>query len=121
MKFLLDQNVDRRFAAYLRGLGHDVTIISVDYPPGLPDQDVLAIAHREGRIVLTNDRDFGELVFRQHAPHAGVIYFRLYTPDFAGKRDRLATVLTEYAGQLDQFITVTEHSIRVRRSSAGEV
>jgi hypothetical protein len=61
MKFLLDQNADRRFASYLRGLGHEVTVVSVDYPPGLPDADILAIAQREGRVILTNDRDFGSL------------------------------------------------------------
>lgn len=88
MKVILDQNADRRFAPCLCSLGHDVTTAGVDSPPGLPDSAVLALAHGEGRILITNDRDFGELVFRRHAPHAGVIYFRLSTPDFAAKRDR---------------------------------
>src|SRR5215204_6408674 len=78
MRFLLDQNADRRFAPYLRDLGHGVTVVSIDYPPGIPDCTVLAIAHREGHIVLTNDHGFGELVFRHRLPHAGVIYLRLY-------------------------------------------
>lgn len=118
MRFLLDQNADRRLAPYLRSLGHDVTVVAVDYPPGLSDADVLAIAHREGRIIITNDRDFGDLVFRQQAPHAGVIYFRLDSPTFAGKRDRLATVLADYGDRLHQlFITVTESSIRTRGRS----
>jgi predicted nuclease of predicted toxin-antitoxin system len=116
MKFFLDQNADRRFAAYLRGEGHDVTIVSVDYPPGISDREVLEIAHREGRIVITNDRDFGELVFRHGIPHAGVIYLRLYTPDFSSKRTRLAQVLAEHADELDQFIVVTERTVRVRRT-----
>jgi predicted nuclease of predicted toxin-antitoxin system len=114
MRFLLDQNADRRFAPYLRDLGHDVTIVSIDYPPSIPDRTVLAIAHREGRILLTNDRDVGEFVFRHGLPHAGVIYLRLYTPDFPTKRDRLAHVLVTYATELDQFIVVTERTIRVR-------
>ena len=116
MKFLLDQNADRRFAAYLRGAGHDVTVVSVDYPAGIADRAVLATAHREGRTIITNDRDFGELVFRHGVPHAGVIYLRLSTPDFEGKRDRLAAVLAEHADNLDQFIVVTERTIRVRRT-----
>lgn len=114
MRSLLNQNADRRFAAYLRDLGHVVTVVGVDHPPGLPDADVLAIGHREGRVIITNDRDFGELGFRQRTPHAGVLYLRLYSPDFVSKRDRLSAVLTEYADRLDQFITVTERSVRVR-------
>ena len=68
MRFLLDQNVDRRFAAFLASLGHDVKVIAADYPPGLPDREVLAIGRRERRVLLTNDRDFGELVVREHLP-----------------------------------------------------
>jgi predicted nuclease of predicted toxin-antitoxin system len=116
MRFLLDQNADRRFAAYLRALGHDVTVVSIDYPKGIPDRVVLDIAQREGRVVITHDRDFGELVFRHGLPHACVIYLRLNAPDFESKRDRLAQVLAEHAHELDQFITVTDRTIRVRHT-----
>lgn len=116
MKFLLDQNADRRIADYLRGESHDVTVVSIDYPAGIFDYEVLETAHREGRIVITNDRDFGGLIVRHGFPHAGVIYLRLYTPDVARKRDRLASVLAEHAHELDQFIVVTERTIRVRRT-----
>lgn len=61
MKFLFDQNFDRRLLRPLHEAGHDVTVVSVDYAPGIPDREVLAIAHREGRILLTFDKDFGEL------------------------------------------------------------
>jgi predicted nuclease of predicted toxin-antitoxin system len=46
MKFLLDQNIERRLAPFLMQLGHDVKIISVDYPAGLVDDDILAIAYQ---------------------------------------------------------------------------
>ena len=115
MKFLLDQNVGHRFAEFLRGEGHHVTVVSIDDPASISDRDVPETAHRERRIIITNDRDFSELVFRHGFPHAGVIYLRLYTPDFERKRDRLAAVLAEHADELDQFIVVTERTIRVRR------
>jgi hypothetical protein len=73
-------------------------------------------ADREGHIVLTNERDFGELVFRHRLPHAGVIYLRLYMPDFPSKRERLARVLSAHAQELNQFITVTQRTIRVRHT-----
>ena len=116
MRFLLDQSADARLIPHLSQRGHDATRIGRDHPGGLPDPQVLAIAVAERRILLTDDRDFGELVFRQGQPHAGVIYFRL--GDFAElstKIDRLDHVLTHYADQLDQFLVVTGQRVRVRR------
>jgi predicted nuclease of predicted toxin-antitoxin system len=78
MKFLLDENMDFRLVPFLGYLGHDATAISVDYPHGLPDHEVLTLAHKEQRILLTNDiGDFGALVFQQRLPHSGIILFRL--------------------------------------------
>src|SRR5439155_16749392 len=77
MKFLLDQSADFRLMPHLRELGHDVTAISRNYPPGLPDEDVLTIAREETRVLIVADRDFGELIFHQALAHAGVIFFRL--------------------------------------------
>ena len=77
MNFLLDQSTDARLVTWLSERGHNARRIGRDYPHGLPDTEVLAIAHREGRILITDDRDFGELVFRHRQPHMGVIYLRL--------------------------------------------
>jgi predicted nuclease of predicted toxin-antitoxin system len=63
MKFLFDQSADFRLIPHLRQLGHDVEAISRNYPPGLADADVLAIARAERRILVVADRDFGELIF----------------------------------------------------------
>src|SRR2546423_1625438 len=77
MNFLLDESAEVKIAAFLEIRGHDVKYVKRDYPIGWPDHRVLALAHSEQRILITNDRDFGELVFRHHQPHSGVIYFRL--------------------------------------------
>ncbi|MGH2615223.1 MAG: DUF5615 family PIN-like protein [Thermomicrobiales bacterium] len=76
MRFLLDESADMRVAPHLRRLGHDVTGIAVDHLAGMPDDEVLAIAYREGRVLITHDRDFGWQVFVEHQPHAGVILLR---------------------------------------------
>jgi predicted nuclease of predicted toxin-antitoxin system len=116
MKFPLDESADARLAAFLIARGHDVTAIARDYAQALPDWAVLAIAHRERRVLIANDRDFGELVIRQRLPHAGVILFRLTPIDLASKIARLDDVLTHYGEELDQFIVVTDRRIRVRRA-----
>ena len=78
MKFLLDENVDYRLVSFLQHRHHDVTAIARDYPVGLSDEAVLEIAYNEQRILITNDRgDFGNLIFRYHLPHSGIILFRL--------------------------------------------
>lgn len=116
MRFLCDQNMERRVAAYLKGQGHDVKVGVIDYDGRLPDPDILALAHRERRILLTNDSDFGTLVWQHGHPHAGVIYFRMLKTSADRKIDRLIHVLAEYGDALDHFIVVTAGDVRVRRA-----
>ncbi|HZU75186.1 MAG TPA: DUF5615 family PIN-like protein [Dehalococcoidia bacterium] len=115
MRFPADQNLERRIALALRAAGHDVTVGVVDYPGNLPDRAILALAHREGRIVLTNDPDFGELVVREHRLHAGVVLFRMKAASADRKLIRLSGLLRDYAGQLDSLFVVTEERIRSYR------
>jgi predicted nuclease of predicted toxin-antitoxin system len=116
MRFLLDQSSDARLIPYLQSRGHDVTRIATHYPAGLPDEAVLSLAVKEQRILITDDRDFGELVFRRRHRHAGVLYLRLglYAPLFT-LIERIDYVLTHYSEQLDCFLVVTRHRVRVRK------
>jgi predicted nuclease of predicted toxin-antitoxin system len=115
MRFLLDQSADARLVTHLRSLAHNAIRVGAEHPGGIPDRQVLSLAVAEQRILITDDRDFGELVFKEHLPHTGVIYLRLgdYAP-LATKIARLDYVLTRYGDQLEQFITVTPHRVRVR-------
>jgi predicted nuclease of predicted toxin-antitoxin system len=115
MNFLLDQSADFRLISHLRTLGHDVVAISREYPHSLADEDVLAIARKEGRILLVADRDFGELIFHQELPHAGVIFFRLPGAPLQTKIDQLTSVLADYTDHLQRgaFIVVAPGRIRV--------
>lgn len=119
MKFLADQNLERRLANRLKELGHDVKIVGVDFPAGILDEVVLSSALEEKRILLTNDRgDFGELIFRYHHPHCGVVLFRhIRSGDLTAKENRLLFVLERYRDQLDQFIVVTAQRVRVRKAA----
>jgi predicted nuclease of predicted toxin-antitoxin system len=117
MKFLLDENAELRIATFLKQAGHDVTSIIEDYPRSISDEQVLAIARAEDRILITNDRDFGELIFRQQLPHSGVIYFRLPLDSTASEKIAwLRRVLRDYADRLDQFIVIRPGGIRIRRT-----
>lgn len=117
MKSLLDENAEYRLAAFLRQFGHDVTAIAHDYPGALDDWDVLILAHDEGHILITNDRDFGELIIRDRLPDVGVIFFRLHNRDLSRKIAWLERVLSAYADQMDQFLVISERGVRVRHTS----
>lgn len=79
MQFLANENFPLLSVRKLRHIGLDITSITED-SPGIPDIEVLARAVRENRIILTFDRDYGELIFRRLLPKpVGVIYFR-YQP-----------------------------------------
>jgi predicted nuclease of predicted toxin-antitoxin system len=116
MRFLLDENVEFRLAGFLQSAGHDVTAVAHEYPQSLRDDDVLAIAVLEQRILITNDRDFGELIFRQRREHCGVVYFRMQDQSVEAKLARLTQLLGEGVIQPGVFLVVTEKAVRVRRA-----
>ena len=76
MRFLVDFNVGRAVANYLRQSGYDVTSVG-DVDPRMNDAGILLWAVREQRVVLTMDTDFGELVYHSGHAHAGVILLRM--------------------------------------------
>lgn len=75
MRFLADESCDHRIVRALRAAGHDVRAVS-DLSPRAADTEVIALAAREARLVLTEDRDFGQLVYAHGQPTRGVIYLR---------------------------------------------
>jgi predicted nuclease of predicted toxin-antitoxin system len=76
LRILADENVPGEAVDALRRLGHDVVWTRI-HAPGSPDEAVLAQAQAEGRIVVTFDKDFGELAFRRRLPSSsGIILFR---------------------------------------------
>src|SRR5437016_2286860 len=112
MRFLLDANVEYRLATFLMSLGHDVKTITHDYPAALSDEEVLLIAVKENRVLLTNDRDYGELIFRQHLPHCGIIYFRLKnSKDLSEKLFFLKTILNVHKENLKHFLIIAPNGV----------
>jgi len=114
MRFLLDEGLPYRLATHLQSIGHDVTAVGHDYPHALADREILTIATAERRIVLTNDKDFGDLVFRDRLQHDGVILFRLGYVPLDVRIARLEQVLADHADWLHEVIVVSHRSIRVR-------
>jgi predicted nuclease of predicted toxin-antitoxin system len=99
----------------LRGAGHDVSYIADDWR-GLRDADILVLARDEGRILITFDRDFGELIFLRRLPTpASVIYLRRRGRSRAIVASALAFLLrAELQELVGRFVVVTGEDIRHR-------
>lgn len=79
IRLLLNENIPLASAKLLREAGFDVVSILED-SPGISDRKIMERANQEGRIVVTFDRDYGELIYRRHLPApSGVLYLR-FTP-----------------------------------------
>lgn len=114
MKFLADAHISVEMIAMLRGLGHDCLDPSA-IPASMPDVDVLRMAAKDARVVLTADKDFGELVFVHAVACPGVVLIRVA---LAHEKDRVAFVASVWPAVMSRlpgsFVTVTTSGVRAR-------
>ena len=114
MRFLVDECTGPAVATWLRGAGHDAFSV-FDSARGASDEWILARAVEEQRVLITNDKDFGDRVFRDGEAHAGVVLLRLDDDRAANKIDAIRRLLAEYGDVLqDRFVVVAETSVRIR-------
>ncbi len=113
MKFLVDRCAGRRLAEWLRDQGHDV-VESRALGPDPGDQALLERAATEGRILVTIDTDFGELVYVRDVSHAGLV--RLPDVSTAQRIALMAEVLEQHRQALERQAVVTVRGGRVRIS-----
>lgn len=111
MKVLLDTCVWGKAAAHLRSLGHDV-VWAGDWPSDPGDEEILDTAYREGRILITLDKDFGELAVASERPHAGIV--RLAGFRALDQGPVAAAILERFATDLESGALVTVEVGRVR-------
>ena len=114
MRFLADENVSRLVVDGLRAAGFDVVTV-VATSAGAPDDEVLGFADRDGRILITEDRDFGELVVRQRLTVLGVILIALDRLSNAAEAARVTEVARAHADRMAGNLLVVEPGrVRVR-------
>ena len=75
MKIVADESIDKQIVDRLRSDGHDVVFIA-ELDPGIEDEAVLLRSRESNSVLLTADKDFGELVFRQRLLHSGIVLIR---------------------------------------------
>jgi predicted nuclease of predicted toxin-antitoxin system len=114
MRFLADENFPGAAVDALARAGHDVAWIA-KIAPGMPDSEVLRSAARESRVILTFDKDFGDLARGASLPAAcGVVLFRLPMPPSAEVGARLANLIDNRSDWFGHFSVIEPDRVRMR-------
>ena len=119
MNFVADEGIDRQIVERLRQKDYEVLYIA-EMEPGISDEQVLSWANDRRAMLLTADKDFGELVYRQQRLSSGVILIRLagLTPE--RKAAIVVKAINEHAPELPgSFAVIAPGTVRIRRPLIG--
>jgi predicted nuclease of predicted toxin-antitoxin system len=120
VRWLADECVAAPLVAFLRVGGHDVLYVA-ESAAGFSDADVIALALHEKRLLLTEDKDFGDLVFRRERSVPGVVLMRIGPENAALKAVRLTAAIERYGEELFGHYVVIESTVKnVFRADLGE-
>lgn len=113
MKFIVDECTGPAVARWLKKQGYDVFSV-YEEARGIDDDSIVSQAFSEERIIITNDKDFGEKAFRDQKPHKGIILLRLNDERKENKIVALQQLLENYKAEIENhFVVVTEKTIRI--------
>ena len=116
LKFLADESLECSIVLWLRKQNYDVISVAEDFP-SIEDEKVLEKATQEDRIIITNDKDFGDLIFFNNLPHRGVVLLRFRTEKVETKIKFLNSFLLNYSNKINnRFTSIDEAKIRIRSS-----
>ncbi|MBS3772056.1 MAG: DUF5615 family PIN-like protein [Bacteroidales bacterium] len=105
MKLLADECCDSALVSFLRKEGHDVLYV-MEEKPGSLDSEVLEKAKSEKRIIITEDKDFGELVYRLKLEAEGIILLRFKVNEAPKKLQQIKILISEYKDRLKKNLVV---------------
>ena len=112
MLLLVDESAGKKLALLLISAGHDVVFVG-DVMPSVSDEEVLVKAASESRILISDDKDFGELVVRQRKPATGVILLRTLSTNPKIRANAVAKILNDMDAK-GKLNIVKEGRVRVR-------
>lgn len=116
MRLVADEGVDGQIVKRLRADGHDVLYIA-EFDSGMTDDEVLERANGLGALLLTTDKDFGELIFRLRRIHAGVVLIRLEGLAGGQKATAVSDAFVKHSpGLANAFTVISPGFVRIRRS-----
>ena len=115
LKFLVDVGVGKNIEIWLQSQGF-VTVAIRDINPRMLDVDVLKLALNDGRIVITMDKDFGELVYHRKQKHSGVLLLRMEDASRDEKISAVQSILHQHGELLSgSFSSYQNGKLRIRK------
>lgn len=115
MKFLIDECIGYSIVEWLQSKNHDVVFLE-ESSMGAGDPEVLRMAFSSNRILITCDKDFGEIIFLRKQQHCGIILLRLASYTRSKKINVLEKILKDHANEMqNNFIVATETNVRVTK------
>ena len=115
LRFCVDESTGQAVAEHLRAQGYDVWSI-IESSPGVSDREIIQQAYNEKRVIVSNDKDFGELIFRKRFPAVGTILLRLVDESPSNKVRVVKAVLDRWSNSLEgYYTTATDFTIRKRK------
>ncbi len=113
MKFLVDECTGTSVAVWFASQGYEVFSV-FDSLRGATDDELLNKAVTENYILVTMDKDFGEMIFRYQKPHKGIVFLRCEPNNFKKRIETLSYLLANYSEKLPlNFVVVTNDNVRI--------
>jgi len=114
-----DESVDFRVITHLRNAGFSVYAIA-EQMRSLSDKDVLLIATTNDALLITEDKDFGELVFRMKLEHSGILLIRVLELPIADKFSLIARTIANNLEKLKGvFAVLSDNKLRIKQQELG--
>lgn len=116
LKFLIDVGVGKQVEHYLQTQGYDIkTVRTIDNK--MLDIDIIRLAVTENRMIITMDKDFGELVYHCGMEHCGVLLLRLEDATGAEKVQVMADILANYSTPIyHRFCVFQNDKLRIKKT-----
>lgn len=115
LKLLVDVGVGKKVEKWLLNQGYDIKSVR-DIDPRMPDKEILKIAVSEGRMTISMDKDFGELVYNSGLLHAGVLLLRLENARSDEKIKIVEKILKKHSYKLpNKFCVFKDGRLRIRK------
>ncbi len=114
LRFIVDVGVSNKVEKWLADQGFDVKNVR-DIDPRISDHEIVKIASQENRMVITMDKDFGELVYRTSVVHTGVLLLRLEACSSEEKLNVIKRILEEHQDKMvGKFCVYKDNNLRIR-------
>jgi len=118
LRFLVDVGVGKAIETFLHQEGYDTKAVR-DINPRLEDEAIIRIAVSESRMIITMDKDFGELVYHSNMSHCGVLLLRMEDAAGQEKLKVIQNIMRDYAGQIkDSFCVFQSNKFRIRKAKS---